>query len=129
MEIIEVPENAKAARPWAHAVTIGKPYNVSEEACGAAPALVGPEEFDGHDGITHLRTYWKPTEEELDSLQKGGVVELTFIANVMQPHSVAVFPAENPDTPQEVARDAGSGQFVTKEYADENPGTTTVEKV
>jgi hypothetical protein len=86
MDPIPVPAKAAAARPWAHKRPIGPPRGVSDDDCGTVEALVEEAQF----GIVY-RDYWKPTEEQLKTLNEGGFIELAQYTPQMMMHSMTVW--------------------------------------
>ena len=94
MKPIAVPKCAKAARPNHEVVTMGRPRGVSEEECGSAEMLLGyTHVMQGYNGRNQF-AYFKPTEAELELLNAGGFLELNQIGQVVQPFSLAVWPAD-----------------------------------
>lgn len=64
-------------------VRIKSPEGVPEEECGTVVALVGSYPGGIFDGGPVIRTYWKPSDEEIEFLKKGAFVELDFFTNEM----------------------------------------------
>jgi hypothetical protein len=62
-------------------VTIGPPEGLEEEI-GDLPAVVSK----GEEGL-RIHTFWKPEADELEVLQKGGVIEFTLWSPTMPPVS------------------------------------------
>lgn len=87
-----VPQVAKEEHPQLQVINIGPPRGVSAQDCGTVEAQVGQwREVGVFDGAPVVRTYWKPSEEELDYLQNhGGVIELTYFSDRMMVTSMNV---------------------------------------
>ena len=62
-------------------VTIGPPEGLKDEI-GDLPVAVSKAE----DGL-RIHTFWRPEADELEVLQKGGVIEFTLWASSMPPVS------------------------------------------
>ena len=91
---IPVPENAKAARPWGHVVNMGPPEGVLDKDCGTAEMLIDTKStIPGFPGGNANRVYYRPNQYELEMLLKGGVIEFVQYGQIVQPFSVAVWPA------------------------------------
>jgi len=86
-----VPPSAQLNYPDHHELLIGPPENVAEEDCGYSAALVGHVKMGVFDGAAVMRTFFRPTKEELEALNEDGYIELYFIANQMPPHNLTVW--------------------------------------
>lgn len=95
MEPIAVPENAKQAYPNHVVVDMGPPPGVSDEDCGHAQMLLGRTQampgFGGRDQLA----FFKPSPEELDALNAGGLLVMNQLGQVVQPFSLGVWPTED----------------------------------
>jgi len=89
---IEVPEEALNTRPDCTVVSMGPPPGVSDEECGTASMLISPVE-EQMTGFRARRNYayYRPTQYELDRLNKGGFIEFCQYGNVVQPFSASVW--------------------------------------
>lgn len=87
---VSVPERAEAARPWAELHLIGPPPNHRDiptlEDCGTLAALV--ENVPGEP--RRIRSYWRPSPEELEALNAGEPIELCVVYPAMVPVSINV---------------------------------------
>lgn len=83
-----VPENAKAARPWAREQVIGKPPGYTDDEIGGLPSLIDTSDAR----FPTFRSYWRPEPHELEMLNAGGFIELGVVADQMVPVSMGVFP-------------------------------------
>lgn len=92
MRPTSVPQSAKEEQPQLRVINIGPPPSVSDQDCGTVEAQVGSyREVGVFDGAPVVRTYWKPSEEELDYLQNhGGVIELCYFSDRMMVTSMNV---------------------------------------
>lgn len=101
MEPIPVPLGAHRQMPWARKLDIGPPPNAAEvptvENCGTLPALV--EKVPGEP--IRIRSYWQPSSEELERLNRGAPVELTAVTPVMV--AVAINVPFDADAPRAVS--------------------------
>lgn len=86
MDPCGVPPIVKRARPWLKAMHIGPPPGISDEECGTVESLYG--DISGYSAYTD---YWKPTPEQLEMLNKGGVIEFVQYTQQMVMHSVGVW--------------------------------------
>lgn len=93
MEPVDPPTLVRKLRPDTSQQRIGAPPGVSEEDCGAVTALVGL--FD--PGIPGVADYFKPTREQLELLNAGGVIEFVQFTHRMAMHAVNVWPSESTD--------------------------------
>ena len=92
MRPTSVPQSAKEQYPHLRIIDIGPPPSVSEQDCGHVEAQVGEwKEAGVFDGAPAIRTFWKPSEEELDYLQNhGGLVELVYFSDQMMVTAINV---------------------------------------
>lgn len=61
-----------------------KPGNMEDEECRTAPAAIG---VDGR--FPCFVTAWRPTPQELEELNNGGMVYLHIVSNGLPPHYLA----------------------------------------
>lgn len=89
---VSVPQSAKLEHPQLQIVNFGPPQGLGDEHVGTAQAQVGVWKENGvFDGAPVVRTFWKPSEEELAFLQNnGGVVELIYFSETMLVTSINV---------------------------------------
>lgn len=87
MNPIPIPPEAVAARPNFRPLIIGPPPGVSDDDCGSIGALVGKSD----EGYPMYAGYWRPTDEQLDALARGGFIELVQYAPQMVMHSMTVW--------------------------------------
>ena len=92
MKPIAVPASVRAARPECQLVDMGPPVGVSDADCGTASMLIGAERLPGFRGRAQY-AYFRPTSAELELLNAGGFLEMCQIGTVVQPFSLAVWPA------------------------------------
>lgn len=94
MEPVEIPTEARLARPDCTSVSMGPPPGVSDEDCGTAQMLVSgvAEQMPGFTA-RRFYAYYRPSEAELARLNEGGFIELGQYGNVVQPFSCAVWAA------------------------------------
>lgn len=83
-----VPDLARRARPLTMTVSMGPPQGVSDDDCGTAEMLVSHEVLPGI-GRAHY-AYFRPTQEELQTLQDGGFLELALYGSGVQPFGLLV---------------------------------------
>jgi hypothetical protein len=82
----EVPEFARERYPQARYTVIGKPPGYSDEEIGGLPALL-----DGSvPRFPAIRSYWRPSAEDLAALNDGAYLELEVIAHQMVPVALNV---------------------------------------
>jgi len=70
----------RSQHPTNNAV-LGAPPGMTIEECQALPITAGRYE----DGTTSLKSYWKPTEVELEILKQGGYVTLEVLTTQHPP--------------------------------------------
>lgn len=87
----EIPESAKKQYPNHKEQRIGPPENIAEEDCGYSMSLLGHVPGGAFDGAPIIRTFFQPTPDELEILNRGGYVELYFISPAMPPHNLLVW--------------------------------------
>lgn len=92
MNPIPVPASARAGRPECQLVNMGPPAGVSDDDCGTAQMLIGGQALPGFRGRAQY-AYFRPSLAELELLNAGGFLEMCQIGNVVQPFSLAVWPA------------------------------------
>lgn len=92
MNPINVPELAKRARPDCTVRRIGPPPGVADEDCGTAEMLCS-NNADAMPGFPAHRNYayYKPNDEELETLLAGGFIEILQCGNVIQPFGVSIW--------------------------------------
>jgi hypothetical protein len=105
---IPVPDEAKAERLDCRLVAMGPPRGVSDDDCGTVEMLIGGQPLPGFTGRAQY-AYYRPTPEELEQLLAGGFLELCQIGNVVQPFSLAVWPAPEPPLDEGDASDDDTG--------------------
>jgi hypothetical protein len=98
MSAVPVPDVIRKRRPDTVLAAMGPPAGVSDTDCQTVEALVGL-----FAGMPAVADYFKPDDEQLDTLRDGGVIEFVQYAPRMVMHSVSVWPAaeRDPDTPQQ----------------------------
>jgi hypothetical protein len=81
-----------------HVQHFGPPQGFSDEEVGTPECLVG--HVWPRDGVVLpvIADFWKPTPEQLEMLNAGGVLELRFYTNTLVMHSLTVH--ENPEEEQ-----------------------------
>lgn len=90
MEPINPPEWVKPLYPNDHVIRMNPPPGVPEEECGIQEVL-GGRLFGGvFDGGPVLRTFWSLTEEEIDRLRDGAVIQFYMFANELPPNGANV---------------------------------------
>ncbi|WP_374457731.1 hypothetical protein [Nocardioides sp.] len=94
MNPVEIPIEARRARPDCRVVSMGPPPGVPDEECGTAEMLVSGEE-EQMTGFVARRfyAYFRPTEAELAKLNAGGFIELAQYGHVVQPFGCAIWDA------------------------------------
>ena len=63
---------------------LGAPAGMTPEQCTAAP--ITRVQFT--DGVITVRSYWRPTTEDLELLMLGGLVEVEVLGTTMPPMRV-----------------------------------------
>lgn len=76
-----VPDCARAQYPTARVAEIGKPPGYSDDEIGSLPALIDRSD----PRWPAIRSYWRPSSEEIALLLDGGYIELEVIAHQMIP--------------------------------------------
>lgn len=128
MDPIAVPEAAKRERPECQVVSMGPPRGVSDDDCGTAEMLIAPPETATKGIGRGQYAYFQPSPAELEQLNAGGFIEFAQYGTIVQPFSARVWSAEAQEHPEpERRRSAITGEFVTEEYAEQNPDTTVTE--
>lgn len=94
MAPIPVPPEAAANRLACRAIRIGPPPGVSDDDCSTLECLAGLHE----SGLPMIAAYWRPTPEQLTTLQAGGFIEHIQYARRLTMHSMTVWAAA-PDEP------------------------------
>lgn len=79
MEAADIPEYAQQVYPNSRIIIMGPPNGLTEEHCYSIPVLLKSVEGEVFDGAPEFHSYWQPSKEELEILNKGGKVELVFI--------------------------------------------------
>ena len=69
--------------------TFHKPADLTDEQCGSAEAFQGEIASGSLEGAPVIVTAWKPDPMELEALRNGGSVFITFITEVLPPHTLA----------------------------------------
>lgn len=100
----DVPNLAKQLPPTAQVFQVGPPRGVSADDCGTIEAQVEREAQFG----PVWRTYWRPTDHELEQLRAGGHVELALHAPQLVMQAMSVL---GPATAEEPAQ-AEEPQFI-----------------
>lgn len=67
--------------------TFGCPVGMDPSQVATAPAYVGPIRGGNLDGMPCVVVAWKPTEEELEELNAGGLVYLSVLGG-LPPHFI-----------------------------------------
>lgn len=79
MEAQEIPESIQESYPSFKKIDMGPPAGVAEEDCYTLQVLAGQVSEGVFDGAAMFRSYWKPSEVELDIIKNGGYIELVLI--------------------------------------------------
>lgn len=66
--------------------TFGAPTDLSESQCSKIPAYIGTVEKGSVEGSPIIVTAWKPNSAELEVLQAGGSVFVSFLSSGLPPH-------------------------------------------
>lgn len=89
MSPTEIPDAARAARPWAQELTIGPPRGVSDDECGSVEALV--EHVAGEGPFPdRIHVPLRLDDGELELLAAGEPVWLTVCAPQLVPFALSV---------------------------------------
>jgi hypothetical protein len=84
MRPVSVPKKAQEDSPHLRVIRIGPPKGINDDQCGTVEALVGPHKEVGvFDGAPCIKTYWRPSQEELEFIASGGVIELCYFSKTM----------------------------------------------
>ena len=75
---VDPSANIQEQNPTLRVMRFDSPEGVPEEECGSLKALVGTYQQGVFDGGTVIKTFWKPSEEEIAALKAGAVIELDF---------------------------------------------------
>ncbi len=97
MNPIAVPASARAGRPECQLVDMGPPPGVSDEDCGTLQMLISGQTLLGFPGRAQY-AYFRPSPAELELLNAGGFLEMCQLGQVVQPFSLAVWPADGSTT-------------------------------
>lgn len=73
-------------------ITIGKPVDWTDEQCQSVRATTGVDS----NGFPYFLVAVKPTDEDLEMLNNGGLVMLKVVGQVFQP--VAMFVVDHTNT-------------------------------
>ena len=92
IEIVPVPDIARSARPWAQVVDVGPPPNVEDKDCGTANSLVEPGDL-GPYHVNEWRTFFKPSQEQIETLKNGGTIAFVMLCGQMVAHRAEVWPS------------------------------------
>lgn len=74
MEILKHPQTTRE---------LGKPLNWNEETHGPCDTL--PIVDVAFDGLGAMCSFWKPSVEELETLNKGGSIQMSVYGNQAHP--------------------------------------------
>jgi len=88
-----VPQVAIDLYPNDNKQNIGPPPGVPVEECGFLPSLTGSESV-GTGAWPVIRSYWRPSDQELETLVEGGYIELSVYAVRMIPVALGVIEDE-----------------------------------
>ena len=96
MDPIPVPDRMKELYPEFEVATIGPPSGMSDQEVGSPECLVGYTDFDLGRRLPTFSDFWRPTAEQLELLNAGGVLELRLYVPQLVMHSLSVhaLPAE-----------------------------------
>lgn len=72
---------------------MGPPRGVADEDCSTAQMLIGRQTLPGFPGRAQY-AYFRPSAAELELLNAGGFLEMCQLGQVVQPFSLAVWPAD-----------------------------------
>lgn len=67
-------------------VTFGPPPDLAESQCGALSAFRGTVETGSVDGVPVIVTAWRPDARELERINAGAPIFLTFLSGGLPPH-------------------------------------------
>lgn len=68
--------------------TIGKPSDWDDSQCGGIRAFIGQLNGGNLDGCPIFVTAWRPTSLEIEAIQQGAPIFLTWCSEVLAPHTV-----------------------------------------
>jgi len=91
MEQVEPPESYTQNLINSQTHIIGPPPGVSREHCIEAKVCVTDDWLDDGMGLAFIM-FCKPNEQELESLNNGGLLKLTIRGHGLVPHNVGVWP-------------------------------------
>lgn len=80
---VEPTEKLKGQYPDMRVIKFTSPDGVPEEECGDVASLGGVVAGGPFDGGPIIRTFWRPSEDELHALLAGAVIELDFYTDRM----------------------------------------------
>lgn len=111
MNPVEIPAEARLARPDCQRVSMGPPSGVPEDQCGTAAMLVSgvDEQMTGFHG-RRFYAYYRPSEHDLKALNAGGFIEIAQYGNVVQPFGCAIWAPVEGAAEQISANDAARGE-------------------
>lgn len=88
MEPRPVPNSAHLENINGQVATVGAPLGASPDECSSAEMYVEAIEFAGKT-VPYYSSYYQPTRDELEQLNKGGLIRINFVGHVV-PHSCRV---------------------------------------
>lgn len=91
MKPSDVPDFVREWYPSARETLIGRPPGYTQEEIGGLPALIDPSD----PRFPAIRSYWRPSAEELESLADGAYIELEVIAHQMVPVALNIVAPED----------------------------------
>lgn len=103
---IQPPESEILKHPNSRVVHFHAPKGVPEEECGTLSVIYGRVQGGVFDGGPLICTFWRPSDEEMELLKTGGVIEIAFYDSTLAPTAMNVLPNPDPvrrpikDTPQ-----------------------------
>ena len=80
---VEPSQKIRDENPHMRIIRFKSPDGVPEDECGDVTSLGGCVQGGPFDGGPIIRTFWKPSEEELEALNAGAVIELDFYNDQM----------------------------------------------
>lgn len=92
---VPVPEDVRRLRTSTVVVNMGPPKGVSDDECGTIEVLIETNALNRPIGRGQY-AYYRPTAEELEQLNAGGVIELGQYGQVFQPVSLRTWPPPAP---------------------------------
>lgn len=92
MTPIPIPDEALATRPDCRSVSMGPPRGVSNDDCGTAAMLISDVNNDipGYPARRQY-VYFRPSEDELETLRNGGFIEFCQYGHTVQPFSAEIW--------------------------------------